>query len=416
MRTSDPQAVLSSTFGHSSFRPGQRAVIEAALIGDDILAIMPSGAGKSLCFQLPAVMRPGLTLVISPLIALMRDQVRNLRKRGIRAAMLSSSNDDEEDERALTWLGSRELKLLYVSPERFARPSMLDLLRASTIACIVVDEAHCISHWGHGFRPDYLAIGPVCTKLAARSKSGRLQVLAVTATADAKTRAEIIAQLFPHPPKLFVQSFDRPNIHLRMARRRMPDRQVLDFLLEHPGQTGIIYCARRRHTEGLAELLKANGYKARAYHAGLAHTERTKVEREFQSDDAIVIVATIAFGMGVDRPDVRFICHADTPTSVETYYQEIGRAGRDGLPAFTLALYEPAEFALQRQGIMLEKRDLAARDVNLARSQSLVRLCTGWGCRRQALLAHFEETSGRCGSCDWCEAGLFRKLALRAGL
>ena len=412
--TNTIHGLLTSAFGHDAFRPQQLEIIEAVLDNQDILALMPSGAGKSLCFQLPALMRPGLTVVVSPLIALMRDQVLALRKRGVKAAMLNSANDDAED--ALVFGGLREgkLKLLYMSPERFAKDGTFAMLERANVACIVVDEAHCIAHWGKGFRPEYLEIGSICAELAAAMPNGQLQILAFTATADTGTQAEIIKHLFAAPPRLFIQSFDRPNIHLKMARRRAADKQILAFIKNHKTDTGIIYCSRRRHAEAMAELLTKAGYRALAYHAGLPDQSRSRVERVFQSGETVIIVATIAFGMGVDRPDVRFVCHADTPSSVESYYQEIGRAGRDGKPAFTYTLFDPVNFMKAREKILLGEEDL--KKTELLRLKNLVKLCKPKHCRRVALLAHFEEKTSRCGYCDWCQAGLFKKLVLRYGL
>ena len=376
-----PQTFLTSTFGHAEFRPHQLDIIEAALESQDILALMPSGAGKSLCYQLPALMRGGLTVVISPLIALMRDQVYALRARGVKAAMLNSLNDEAEDALVFSGLRSRQLKLLYMSPERFAKDGTFAMLSRADVTCIVVDEAHCISHWGKGFRPEYLEIGSICAELAASSPKGQIQIMAVTATADAGTQAEIIKYLFAAPPKLFIQSFDRPNIHLKMARRRAADEQILAFIKNRKHETGIVYCSRRRHAEAMAELLTKAGYRALAYHAGLPDQSRSRVERIFQSGETVIIVATIAFGMGVDRPDVRFVCHADTPSSVESYYQEIGRAGRDGNPSFTLGLFDPSYFIKARERIFLNKNDEAAQKTELLRLKNLVRLCKPKTCR-----------------------------------
>ncbi len=414
--THTPHSLLISTFGHSEFRPYQLEIIEAAAQEQDILALMPSGAGKSLCYQLPALLRSGLTVVISPLIALMRDQVYALRAHGVKAAMLNSANDEAEDALVFSGLKSRQLKLLYMSPERFAKDGTFAMLSRVEIATIVVDEAHCISHWGKGFRPEYLEIGPICAELAASSPKGQIQIMAFTATADAGTQAEIIKHLFASPPKLFVQSFDRPNIHLKMARRRSADKQILAFLKNYQQETGIVYCSRRRHAEAMAELLTKAGYRALAYHAGLPDQSRSRVERIFQSGETVIIVATIAFGMGVDRPDVRFVCHADTPSSVETYYQEIGRAGRDGKPAFTLGLFDPAHFIKARERIFLDKTDEALQKTELLRLKNLIKLCKPKICRRVVLLSHFEESIEACSCCDWCRGGIFKKIALRYGL
>ena len=394
--------VLTRVFGHAAFRPGQAEIIKAAIGGEDIFAILPSGAGKSLLYQLPAVLNPGLTVVISPLIALMRDQVLALRARGIKAAMLNSLNDEAEDRLAFGGLARKELKLLYLSPEHFAGEASFDRLARSDIACIVVDEAHCIVHWGHDFRPEYREIGPLAAELAATRPTGRLQIMAMTATADAATRAAVVEGLFQASPRLFVASFDRPNIRIAFTRRRAADRQMRAFVAAHQGETGIIYCATRRHAEDMAKLLKAAGHRALAYHAGLDDEMRARAEKAFREEACVVIVATIAFGMGVDRPDVRFIGHADTPRSVESYYQEIGRAGRDGLPANALALFDPADLTRWRAGLAF-KDDRAAE---LARHKSLARLCRSAGCRRRVLLRHFGEESRNCGRCDRCEAGI----------
>ncbi len=411
-----PSSLLTSTFGHAEFRPHQLEIIEAALKGQDILALMPSGGGKSLCYQLPALMRSGITVVISPLIALMRDQVYALRARGVKAAMLNSLNDEAEDTLVFSGLKSRQLKLLYMSPERFAKDGTFAMLSRASVCCIVVDEAHCISHWGKAFRPEYLEIGSICAELAASSPTGQVQIMAVTATADAGTQAEIIKHLFGAMPKLFIQSFDRPNIYLKMARRRAADKQILVFIKKHKQDTGIVYCSRRRHAEAMADILTKAGYRAFAYHAGLPDQSRSRVEKIFQSGETVIIVATIAFGMGVDRPDVRFVCHADTPSSVETYYQEIGRAGRDGKPAFTLGLFDTANFIKARERIGLDKTDIHTQKKELLRLQNLVKLCKPKTCRRVILLSHFEEKIPACDQCDWCKAGIFKKIALRYGL
>ena len=284
LSTSEPSvSLLRSVFGHQDFRPGQREIVAAAIAGEDVLAILPSGAGKSLCFQLPALNRKGLTLVVSPLIALMRDQVEALRRRGVAAATLNSANDDAEDALVFGGIARGRLKLLYMSPERFAQAASFDLMRRADVRCIVIDEAHCISHWGHDFRPDYREIGPVAAEYAATRPDGRVQIMAMTATADAATRADIIRLLFPLPPKLFLQSFDRPNIRLSMQRRRAADRQILGFFDKRRARAGIVYCATRRQTEAMAKLLKASGFNAHAYHAGLDDETRGRVERGFPS-------------------------------------------------------------------------------------------------------------------------------------
>src|SRR5829696_6282391 len=315
-------ALLHSVFGFNAFRPGQEEIVDAVLAGENVLAVMPTGSGKSLCYQLPAIARPGLTLVVSPLIALMRDQVRALTAAGVAAGSLNSSNDPAENSRVMGLLRRRELRLLYVAPERLARPDTVEMLAESDVAMMAIDEAHCVSQWGHDFRPEYLSLGNV-----ARQIGGRLQTLAFTATADAPTRNDIVDKLFANPPRVFVRSFDRPNLRLAFKPKERSSRQVLAFVRSHEAESGIVYCASRRKVEELAEALKAAGVNALPYHAGLDKALRDN------NQDALVMTATVAFGMGIDKPDVRFVCHADLPANVEAYYQEIGRAGRDGLPA-----------------------------------------------------------------------------------
>jgi ATP-dependent DNA helicase RecQ len=403
------RSLLEARFGHESFRSGQADVVQHILNGDDVLAVMPSGSGKSLCFQLPAIMSEGLTVVISPLIALMRDQVSALRCRGISAAMLSSVNDEEEDRAVHGGIAARRLKLLYMSPERFAQRGTLDLMVRARVRRIVVDEAHCLSHWGHDFRPDYALVGDVCAELRPCLGHRGLQIVAVTATADRLTREDILAQLFTRPPQVLIRSFDRPNIHLCMEPRRQADRQIKQFVGERPGEAGIVYCATRRHTEAMGSLLSAAGHAARIYHAGLSNEEREAAGQAFRHEPGIIIVATIAFGMGVDRADIRFVCHADTPSSIETYYQEIGRAGRDGKLAHTLCLFDSRE--LQRRSRPLDrhaKPDTVAQAAHL-RTLKLKRLCRVRGCRRVELLAHFDEASAPCGNCDRCDENWLQK-------
>src|SRR5215471_10922195 len=315
--------LLHSVFGFNSFRPGQEEIVRAVLAGEDVLAVMPTGSGKSLCYQLPAIARPGLTLVVSPLIALMRDQVRALAAAGVAAGSLNSSNDPEENARVLALLRRCELRLLYLAPERLARPDTVEMLAESNVTLMAIDEAHCVSQWGHDFRPEYLTLGSL-----ARQIGGRLQTMALTATADAPTRGDIIEKLFANPPRTFVRSFDRPNLRLAFKAKERSSRQVLAFVQAHEGESGIVYCASRRKVEELALSLKDAGIKALPYHAGLDKTVRDMNQDRFQQEDGVVMAATVAFGMGIDKPDVRFVCHADLPANVEAYYQEIGRAGR----------------------------------------------------------------------------------------
>ena len=373
------------------------------LDGEDVLAVMPTGSGKSLCYQLPAIVRPGLTLVVSPLIALMRDQVRALTAAGVSAGSLNSSNEPAENARVLDLLRRRELRLLYVAPERLARPDTVEMLAESNVAMMAIDEAHCVSQWGHDFRPEYLTLGTL-----AREIGGRLQTLALTATADAPTRGDIVEKLFSVPPRVFVRSFDRPNLRLAFKPKERSSRQVLSFVQAHEGDSGIVYCASRRKVEELAEALKTAGVTALPYHAGLDKGLRDRNQDAFQQQDGVVMTATVAFGMGIDKPDVRFVCHADLPANVEAYYQEIGRAGRDGLPADTLTLYGMGDMQLRRLQIEQSESSDERKRIERQRLGALLALAKAPRCRRQTLLAYFGETSEPCGNCDLCQEGVER--------
>ena len=395
------RALLHSVFGFSAFRPGQEEIVRAVLAGENVLAVMPTGSGKSLCYQLPAIVRPGLTLVVSPLIALMRDQVRALTAAGVAAGSLNSSNDLAENSRVLGLLRRDELRLLYVAPERLARPDTVELLAEAHVTMMAIDEAHCVSQWGHDFRPEYLTLGNL-----ARQIGGRLQTLAFTATADAPTRGDIVEKLFAAEPRVFVRSFDRPNLRLAFRPKERSTRQVLSFVQAHPGESGIVYCSSRRKVEELAEALMAAGIKARPYHAGLEKGVRDANQDAFQQEDGLVMTATVAFGMGIDKPDVRFVCHADLPSNVEAYYQEIGRAGRDGLPADTLTLYGLGDMQLRR--LQIEQSDSSDERKRIERQRlgALLALAEAPRCRRQTLLAYFGEASEPCGNCDLCVEGV----------
>jgi ATP-dependent DNA helicase RecQ len=398
---SNASALLHSVFGFSEFRPGQGEVVRAVLAGENVLVVMPTGSGKSLCYQLPAIARPGLTLVVSPLIALMRDQVRALTAAGVAAGSLNSSNDPAENARVLDLLRRRELRLLYVAPERLARPDTIEMLAEANVSMMAIDEAHCVSQWGHDFRPEYLTLGNV-----ARQIAGRLQTLAFTATADAPTRSDIVEKLFSVEPRVFVRSFDRPNLRLAFKPKERSSRQVLGFVQAHEGESGIVYCASRRKVEELASALAAAGVKALPYHAGLDKTVRDSNQDAFQQQDGVVMTATVAFGMGIDKPDVRFVCHADLPSNVEAYYQEIGRAGRDGLPADTLTLYSLGDMQLRR--LQIEQGDSPDERKRIERQRlgALLSLAEAPRCRRQTLLAYFGEASEPCGHCDLCQEGV----------
>jgi ATP-dependent DNA helicase RecQ len=394
------QKALRSTFGFEDFRPGQGAIIETVLAGTDVLAIMPTGSGKSLCYQLPALLRDSLTVVVSPLIALMRNQVAQLKSYGIAAASLNSANDFTENRAINDQLGRGALRLVYVSPERLAKPDTLALLKRANVKLLAVDEAHCISQWGHDFRPDYLTLG------AAQAELGGVQTVAFTATADAATRADIMGKLFRRHPTVFVHGFDRPNLALRMRAKTSGRGQILDFVRAHSRQSGIIYCGSRRKTEKIAELLRENGANALPYHAGLEPAVRARHQDMFLQEDGVVMVATVAFGMGIDKPDVRFVLHADLPSNIESYYQEIGRAGRDGLPADTLTLYGMGDIRLRRMQIDEREASDEQKRVERKRLDALVGLCESARCRRQNLLAYFGETAQPCGNCDICLDGV----------
>jgi ATP-dependent DNA helicase RecQ len=393
----DPHELLATVFGFPGFRPGQAEIVEAVLAGRNALAIMPTGGGKSLCFQLPALCRPGVTVVISPLIALMRDQVRALREAGVEAGALTSGNTDEETEAVFAAMDAGTLKLLYMAPERLASAATVPMLRRINTTMIAVDEAHCVSQWGHDFRPDYLRIGELRRSLG-------VPLAAFTATADEETRAEIVTRLFDGvAPDTFLRGFDRPNIHLAFAVKDNPRTQILGFAAARKGQSGIIYCATRAKTETLAQALREAGHSACHYHGGMDAEDRRRVEVRFQREDGLIVVATVAFGMGIDKPDIRWVAHADLPKSIEGYYQEIGRGGRDGAPAETLTLYGPDDIRLRRSQIDegLAPPDRKAADH--ARLNSLLGLAEAVACRRQVLLGYFGESSAPCGNCDLCD-------------
>ncbi|MEM5476066.1 DNA helicase RecQ [Pacificibacter sp. AS14] len=394
---SQTQALLSSVFGFSAFRPGQEEIVDAVTAGQNVLAIMPTGGGKSLCFQLPALVRDGLTVVISPLIALMRDQVQALKAVGVEAGALTSGNTDEETDAVFAALSEGRLKLLYMAPERLASGGTLPLLRRSNVSMIAVDEAHCVSQWGHDFRPDYLRIGDLRRAL-------NVPLAAFTATADAETRDEINTRLFDgETPEVFLRGFDRPNIHLAFAVKDSPRAQILNFAKARKGQSGIVYCGTRAKTESLAKALNDGGQMALAYHGGMDRDLRRDAERRFQQEDELIVVATVAFGMGIDKPDIRWVAHADLPKSVESYYQEIGRAGRDGAPAETLTLFGPDDIRFRRTQIDESPSPVERRAADHARLNALLGIAEAQVCRRQNLLSYFGENPEPCGTCDLCD-------------
>jgi len=391
------RALLKSVFGYDDFRTGQQEIISAVLAGGPVLAVMPTGSGKSMCYQLPALIEERLTVVVSPLIALMRDQVAQLRAFGVPAATLNSMNAAEENAAARRAMRDGDLRLLFVSPERLMMDGLLSELRHARPQRLAIDEAHCVSEWGHDFRPEYRQIG------AAIEELGGIQAIGLTATADKATRADIAQRLFAAPPQVFLHSFDRPNIELNFAAKDQPKRQLSRFLDKHRGASGIVYCGSRDRTERLADYFSEQGHEAVAYHAGLDQAVRNRNGDRFLQEDGVIAVATIAFGMGVNKPDVRFVAHADMPSSVESYYQEIGRAGRDGLPADTLTLYGLDDMAFRRRQI--DQKDLTdeRRRIEHARFSALAMLCETPTCRRQTLLAYFDEKTEPCGRCDICQ-------------
>jgi ATP-dependent DNA helicase RecQ len=390
--------LLREIFGFDAFRPGQEEIVEAVTRGENVLAIMPTGGGKSLCYQLPALQRAGITVVISPLIALMRDQVRALQAVGVTAGALTSGNTEEETEAVWQAIEAGELKLLYMAPERLASGSTLSMLHRINVSLIAVDEAHCVSQWGHDFRPDYLRIGELREALD-------VPLAAFTATADSETREEIIRKLFEgQAPRAFLRGFDRPNIHLAFAAKDGPRRQILEFAGARIGQSGIVYCGTRAKTEDLARALREAGHAACHYHGGMEAGERRDVEVRFAREDGLIVVATVAFGMGIDKPDIRWVAHADLPKSIEAYYQEIGRAGRDGAPAETLTLFGPEDIRLRRSQIDEGLAPPERRAADHARLNALLGLAEALTCRRQSLLTYFEEESPPCGNCDLCDS------------
>nr|WP_319947506.1 DNA helicase RecQ [uncultured Shimia sp.] len=389
--------LLRDVFGFDNFRPGQEDIVDAVIGGDNVLAIMPTGGGKSLCFQLPALVRDGVTVVISPLIALMRDQVRALKEAGVEAGALTSGNTDEETAAVWDGLDQGTLKLLYIAPERLSSGAAMGMLRRIGVGLIAVDEAHCVSQWGHDFRPDYLRIGDLRRALG-------VPLAAFTATADAETREEIVKRLFDdQPPTTFLHGFDRPNIHLAFAAKDSPRRQILDFAAARKGQSGIVYCGTRAKTESLAAALREAGHSSLHYHGGMDADARRSTEVQFQREDGLIVVATVAFGMGIDKPDIRWVAHADLPKSIEAYYQEIGRAGRDGAPAETLTLFGPDDIRLRRTQI---DEGLAPAEMQMAdhaRLNALLGLAEALKCRRSTLLGYFGENDVTCGNCDLCD-------------
>ena len=392
----DKFAVLKDVFGFDAFRPGQEEVVDALLAGRNILAVMPTGSGKSLCFQIPSLVTGGLTIVVSPLVALMEDQVAALKLAGVAADAINSSRSREDNVASWRRAAAGETRLLYMAPERLMTERMLAALSRLDIRLFAVDEAHCISQWGPAFRPEYEQLSQL------QSVFPGVPIAALTATADAVTRDDIVARLFDGNAKLVVLGFDRPNIKLSVEMKQEWKRQMTDFLARHEGESGIVYCLSRKKTEEAARHLRDHGVNALAYHAGMDASVRQANQNAFMTDPGIVIVATIAFGMGIDKSDVRFVLHVDLPGSIEAYYQEIGRAGRDGAEADAHMIYGLQDIRMRRVFIEDEDSGPERKRREHKRLDALVGYCEAPECRRRSLLAYFGETIGPCGNCDVC--------------
>ncbi len=393
-----PQSVLREVFGYDAFRGDQAAIVDHVVAGGDGLVIMPTGGGKSLCYQIPALLRPGVAIVVSPLIALMADQVSALRQAGVRAAFINSSLTPDAARDAEHAMATGELDLVYVAPERLCTPRFLDRLARTPIALFAIDEAHCVSQWGHDFRPEYMQLSVLHERFA------NVPRLALTATADEPTRRDIIERLDLRDARQFIGGFDRPNIRYRVVPKRGGARQVIDYLREeHADSSGIVYCLSRNKTEDVAAQLVEAGFKALPYHAGLQRRTRDHHQQRFSAEPGTIIVATIAFGMGIDKPDVRFVVHMDLPKSIEAYYQETGRAGRDGLPAEALLTYSVADATKIRRFIDDSEAGEEQKRIEHQKLNALLGFCETAECRRRVLLEYFGDTRDQpCGNCDTC--------------
>ncbi|EPJ7989505.1 DNA helicase RecQ [Pseudomonas aeruginosa] len=393
--------ILKDVFGYDAFRGNQARIIERVAEGGDALVLMPTGGGKSLCFQVPALLREGLTVVVSPLIALMEDQVATLDELGVPAVALNSTLNPEQQRDIAERLQRGEIKLLYLAPERLVQPRMLAFLQRLPVGLFAIDEAHCVSQWGHDFRPEYLQLGQLAELFP------QVPRIALTATADMRTREEMIQRLHLQNAEQFLSSFDRPNIFYRIVPKEQPRKQLLGFLSERRGDAGIVYCLSRKKVEEVAEFLGNQGFPALPYHAGLSNELRAHHQKRFLNEEGLIMVATIAFGMGIDKPNVRFVAHLDLPKSLEAYYQETGRAGRDGLPADAWMAYGLQDVLLLRQMMQSSEGDERHKRVERHKLEAMLALCEETRCRRQALLAYFDEEMPQpCGHCDNCVDGV----------
>src|SRR5688500_3039647 len=391
------ELLLKRTVGYSTFRPLQREICDASLAGRDVFALLPTGGGKSLCFQLPALARGGLTVVVSPLIALMKDQVDQLQASGVAATFLNSTLDATEARSRLSGLHRHEYRLLYVAPERLMLDGWSENLKKWNVTCLAIDEAHCVSEWGHDFRPEYRQISKL------RDTLPDVPLMALTATATARVRSDIITHLKLREPEIFVASFNRPNLTYRVVPKDQPLKQILEFVRKREHETGIIYCASPATAERTAEALASPGFLARPYHGSLTAPERARNQEQFLRDDTRIICATIAFGMGINKPNVRWVIHHDLPKNIEGYYQETGRAGRDGLPGDCLLLFSAGDIAKQTH-FLDEITDAHEQSVARAQLRQIVHYAESAGCRRTDLLDYFGEEFplDNCGACDNC--------------
>ncbi|HAV88308.1 MAG TPA: DNA helicase RecQ [Pseudomonas sp.] len=395
------QRILKDVFGYDAFRGNQAAIIERVARGGDALVLMPTGGGKSLCYQVPALLRDGLAVVVSPLIALMEDQVATLDELGVPAVALNSMLEADAQREIAERIRRNEIKLLYLAPERLVQPRMLAFLQRLNIALFAIDEAHCVSQWGHDFRPEYLQLGKLAELFPEVPR------IALTATADKRTREEIVRRLHLQDAERFLSSFDRPNIFYRILPKDQPRKQLMGFLAERRGDAGIVYCLSRKKVEEVAEFLSAQGFPALPYHAGLPNELRAYHQKRFLNEEGLIMVATIAFGMGIDKPNVRFVAHLDLPKSLEAYYQETGRAGRDGLPADAWMAYGLQDVVFLKQMLANSEGDEQHKRVELHKLDAMLALCEETRCRRQALLAYFDEVLAEpCGHCDNCVDGV----------